>query len=161
MDYPGVAIGVIVVFPQKGLETKVLLGKRKGPLGTGLYSVPGGKVDFGETPIQAVAREVKEETGLDVEHIYFTGKVSNDYFPEQGKHYINLFYTAIAVNPEALHVPESEKEKFDEWVWFDTRELPQNMWMHTRLVIEAEYDIRTTCGISLPGIDYLDNDGKI
>lgn len=30
-----------------------------------LWSLPGGGVDHGETPVEAVVREVKEETGLD------------------------------------------------------------------------------------------------
>jgi ADP-ribose pyrophosphatase YjhB (NUDIX family) len=37
-----------------------------GP-GSGLWTLPGGGLDFGEDPLDGVVREVAEETGLDVE----------------------------------------------------------------------------------------------
>ena len=46
---------------------RVLVIRRAKPPGAGLWSVPGGKLEAGETLAQAVAREVREETGLVVE----------------------------------------------------------------------------------------------
>jgi len=60
---PQVAVGAIV-FDEAG---RVLLVERGRPPGVGLWSVPGGKLEYGETLAQAVAREVREETGLVVE----------------------------------------------------------------------------------------------
>ncbi len=45
-------------------EGKVLMVRRAGAPGYGLWSVPGGYVDQGEVVEQAAAREVWEETGL-------------------------------------------------------------------------------------------------
>lgn len=45
---------------------RILLIKRGRPPGEGLWSVPGGRVEPGETDAEAVAREVREETGLAV-----------------------------------------------------------------------------------------------
>jgi 8-oxo-dGTP diphosphatase len=48
-------------------DGKFLLGKRNKATGNGLWVIPGGGVDFGETTQQAAIREIKEETNLDIE----------------------------------------------------------------------------------------------
>jgi ADP-ribose pyrophosphatase YjhB (NUDIX family) len=59
---PTVAVGA-VVFDDRG---RVLLVQRGKPPAKGLWSVPGGRVELGETLAAAVEREVLEETGLEV-----------------------------------------------------------------------------------------------
>jgi ADP-ribose pyrophosphatase YjhB (NUDIX family) len=48
-------------------DGKVLLGERARSPGGGLFSLPGGRVEAGETLEEAARREVREETGLAVE----------------------------------------------------------------------------------------------
>jgi 8-oxo-dGTP diphosphatase len=60
---PIVGVGA-VVFDGDG---RVLLIERGKPPAAGLWSLPGGKLEPRETLAQAVAREVREETGLIVE----------------------------------------------------------------------------------------------
>lgn len=62
MDKPIVAVGGVII----NKENKVLLVKRSKPPNQGLWAIPGGKVEFGETIFDAVRREMKEETNLDV-----------------------------------------------------------------------------------------------
>jgi 8-oxo-dGTP diphosphatase len=54
-------VGAIVVD-----SGRILLIRRGHPPGEGLWSVPGGRVEPGESDVEAVAREVLEETGLSV-----------------------------------------------------------------------------------------------
>ena len=52
---------------------EVLLVKRGQKLGQGLWSLPGGKVEFGETVGNAALREVLEETGIRAAIVGFAG----------------------------------------------------------------------------------------
>ncbi|HEY5923397.1 MAG TPA: NUDIX hydrolase [Kofleriaceae bacterium] len=60
---PIVAVGAFV-FDREG---RVLLVERAQEPGKGQWTVPGGRLERNETLAQAVAREVREETGLIVE----------------------------------------------------------------------------------------------
>jgi len=52
-----------IVFDESG---RLLLVKRANPPAQGRWSLPGGRQEPGETPVQGVVREVAEETGLRV-----------------------------------------------------------------------------------------------
>jgi len=61
--YPKIAVDVLIADEKKG----ILLIRRKTEPFKGRYALPGGMVEYGETVEKAAVREVKEETGLDVE----------------------------------------------------------------------------------------------
>jgi 8-oxo-dGTP diphosphatase len=56
-------VGAIVRDP----NSRILLVRRVNDPGRGLWSIPGGRVEAGETDAAAVVREVREETGLAVD----------------------------------------------------------------------------------------------
>ena len=59
---PLVGVGVVVID-----QGRILLVRRGGEVRTGFWAVPGGKARWGEPLAETARREVKEETGLDVE----------------------------------------------------------------------------------------------
>ncbi|MEO8701093.1 MAG: NUDIX hydrolase [Kofleriaceae bacterium] len=90
---PIVAVAAIV-YDASG---RVLLVERGSPPGVGLWSVPGGKLEPGETLAQAVAREVREETGVIVEVgplACVVERIGDDH------HYVILDYVARAIGGE-------------------------------------------------------------
>src|SRR5205085_10144430 len=59
-------------------EGRLLVIRRAHSPGAGLWSIPGGRIDPGETPEQALVREVQEETGLEVSVGRLLGTVERD-----------------------------------------------------------------------------------
>jgi mutator protein MutT len=119
-DKPVAGVGAVIV-----QEGKILLEKRKNAPGRGKWSVPGGLVELGESTEQAVIREVKEETGLEVEEPRLIDVVNNVSLDEKGKikyHYVIVDYLvrvrrgvpkAASDADELKWVPFSEVEEYD------------------------------------------------
>jgi 8-oxo-dGTP diphosphatase len=59
-DLPRISVGLVV-----WRADEVLLIRRANPPYQGCWSIPGGKVEFGETLHEAALRELKEETGIE------------------------------------------------------------------------------------------------
>lgn len=64
--------------------------------GQSYWMLPGGGVDYGETLVEALVREVREETGVEVRPVRLA--LFNDTIaPEGGRHVVNLCFTADIV----------------------------------------------------------------
>lgn len=109
---PEVCVGAVVV-----ADERLLLVRRGSEPGRGKWSLPGGRVEPGETLEAAVSREVLEETGLEVTAHQFLGFVERI---GPGYHFVILDYLAQPTEPgrsapsagtdadEAAWVPLSE-----------------------------------------------------
>ena len=91
---PEVAVGAVV---RRGDE--ILLIRRGRGTAVGEWSLPGGRVEFGEGLKAAVAREVKEETGLDVEVGRFLGWAERMGEDPDPYHYVILDFAAEPLDP--------------------------------------------------------------
>ena len=83
-------------------DGKVLIARRVQP--PGLWSLPGGRIEKGESPEQAAQREVYEETGVDCETVGFAGQREVIQHDESGavrRKFIVLAFAARWVAGEA------------------------------------------------------------
>ena len=114
-------VGVGAIVMRDGL---VLLGKRMGSHGAGTWALPGGHLEFGESAATCAVREVREETGLEIESST-AGPYTSDVFASEGKHYITLF---VVARSDAGDPALCEPEKCSGWQWFRWSELPSPLF---------------------------------
>jgi 8-oxo-dGTP diphosphatase len=89
-DQPIIGIGAVII-----KEGKILLEKRKNSPGRGKWSIPGGLVELGENLEQAVIREVKEETCLDVAELTLVDVIDDVELDDNAKiryHFVVIDY---------------------------------------------------------------------
>jgi ADP-ribose pyrophosphatase YjhB (NUDIX family) len=96
---------------------RVLIVRRGRPPMQGVYTLPGGGVELGETLEQAIVREVREETGLAIEPIALAGYrqvIARDAAGKIERHFVILPFAArylageIALNAELVEAA---------WLW--------------------------------------------
>ncbi len=113
---PVVGVGGVVV--RAGPEPRVVLIRRKHPPSAGQWTLPGGRVEAGERLTDAVMREIREETGLNV-RVHELVEVVEIVRDEA--HYVVLDYRCTATGgalvagddaAEAAWVAPSELEKY-------------------------------------------------
>ena len=102
-------------------DGKVLVVRRARNPALSLYTLPGGVVETGETLLQAVTREVREETALTIEPVGLAGHreaIARDAQGRVERHFIILCFAArwLAGEP-ALN------EELDDARWLDPAEL--------------------------------------
>ena len=88
-------------------EGRLLLIRRGREPGRGLWSLPGGRVEPGETPAEAVEREVQEETGLEVRAGAPVGRVQ---IPGPGVVYDVVDFACALMRPDAEPVAGDDAE---------------------------------------------------
>jgi len=114
-DAPRVGVGAIVIH-----EGRVLLVRRGRAPALGLWSVPGGLVELGETTVDAARREVEEETGLDVRIAGLVGVVDRVTRDADGRvryHWVLVDYLAYPQSNDTITAGSDAAEV--RWVTID------------------------------------------
>jgi ADP-ribose pyrophosphatase YjhB (NUDIX family) len=102
-------------------DGKVLVVRRARNPALNLYTLPGGAVEIGETLVQAVAREVREETALEVEPVALAGQrdvIARDAQGRVERHFVILCFAARWRSGEPVL-----NDELDDARWLDPAEL--------------------------------------
>jgi 8-oxo-dGTP diphosphatase len=116
-------------------DGRVLLARRAGEPFRGYWDLPGGFLDEGEHPLDALRRELREETSLEIEPQDFLGSWMDRYGEAQDAHAtLNLYWTARVLAGEA-----QAADDVSELGWFRPEELPprEELAFHIADVLEA------------------------
>lgn len=121
----GVGFGVMLI-----REGKLLLGRRNENPDTadselhleGTWTMPGGKLEYGESFEEGARREVMEETGIRVKGVKVIC-VNND--KNESAHFVTIGMVAEGFEGEARAM---EPDEITEWGWFDLGSLPTPMY---------------------------------
>ena len=120
---PKPAVGAILV-----REGRVLLSRRAREPGKGLWDLPGGFLEVGEHPEDAIRRELREETGLEARVVRLLAIATGEY---QGAGTLNLVYLC-----EAEGEPRADDDSA-ELRWCAPDDLPPMAFPHEEAAVRA------------------------
>jgi len=123
---------------------KVLLGQRHVDPekasslmnGEGTWTMPGGKLDFGESFENGARREVLEETGINVDiKDLKVISLTNDIVPTA--HFVTVGLLCTNCNDDAKVM---EPDEITQWKWFDLENLPEPLFEPSRKILKNYKD---------------------
>ena len=96
------------------------------------WGIPGGFLDQGEQPIEALRRELHEEVSLEVADVelYFTRALKKP-------HQVELYFACTAINK-----PNPSSFEIRRAAWFDINQLPDELSNDQRKIIRRALDVR-------------------
>jgi 8-oxo-dGTP diphosphatase len=122
----GIGTGVLIL---KG--NSVLLGKRHSPpYEAGTWTMPGGKMEYGESFEDTARRETLEETGITLKKIELIC-LNNDETPNA--HFVTIGFLCKEFEGEPRVM---EPDKVTDWQWFTLDKLPSPMFMPSARIVE-------------------------
>lgn len=121
-------------------DNKVLLSERANTgYADGYFSVPGGHVDGGETIVEALCREVREEVGIELAQAERQTHVMHRIVSPSEER-IDYFFVVTEWQGEPRNM---EPKKCAQLQWFPVSQLPKNMVPYVRFGLEQVQNRQT------------------
>jgi len=117
-EYPKLPMAAVGAVVKKG--NSIILVKRTHEPGKGFWSIPGGLVELGEPVKDAVKREVREETGLEVEIDKLIDVIDNIIYDRSRRLKFHYVLIDFLVHPVGGELQDAAKAR-----WIKARELCQ------------------------------------
>ncbi len=115
-------------------DNKVVAIKyKKGNEKEGYYDIPGGKIEYAESPKESAIREMKEETGINIKKLQHKGIMTIEY-PNR------KFIFDIFLSNEYEGEPQEFEENTSEWI--DRKELLQKQKILSNIMILDRFFIK-------------------
>ena len=146
------AVDAIVFGYEKSRLFVLLIRPKSGPF-SGVWCLPGGFVKDDESLVEAVARELLEETGVSVnyfEQLYTFGEVARD--PRQ--RVVSVAYFGL-VDATKLELVKKNDTDAQDAQWFAVADLPDLGYDHAEIVQTALLRLRTKLTYQPIGFDLL------
>ncbi len=128
---PSVTVDAVVLYVKENLTRILLIQRKKEPF-KDLWALPGGFVEMDETLEQSVARELKEETGLDLKSFHQVGAFGQPDRDPRDRVISIAFYTVIDHEAIAVAADDAKDAR-----WFDTDQLPLLAFDHQEIIRQA------------------------
>lgn len=126
-DYIGVGCGAFILNEKE----EVLLQLRNKAPEKNCWSIPGGKVEFFETFEHAIKREVKEETGIEIQIRCLLG-ICDHIVEEEKAHWVSPSFLCHITKGEPTI---QEPLKHLDMKWFSLKQLPEQLTITTQNAI--------------------------
>lgn len=113
-------IGVKAIIQNEAGETLLIKRSSKYDHLENQFDIPGGRINFGEEPLEGLQREIKEETNLDLKEIKRIIDIST-VFKNEDKHIVRITYHCT-IKPESLPFLKLSEEHIGH-VWRNTNNM--------------------------------------
>jgi len=141
-----------VVFGYNNNELKVVLIQQKFGTSQNFWALPGGLVNENETLLDAVKRELKEETNLTVNYLEQLYTFGDDIKRDSRNRVISVAYFAL-INPTGLEIKaDTDAENVH---WFSIKQIPNLAFDHNQIIGLAFARLKSKLSYQPIGFDLL------